>query len=169
ATVGSLIVGYGISTVAFAKSPNIIRFTLFAGTTALFLMVFASIFIAISASVNSRPAAMLGSFGIYFILIPFVLGIAPYMNLEILLEAIGNLVGLSITEQIENFVSSLTPYPAYGGINTDAVFATIIDQYKHLPHPSPSERRQLHSQMWFDLLVLIGWTFVPLTLGFSRF
>lgn len=169
ATVGSLIVGYGISIVAFAKSPNLMRFTLFAGSTALFLFAFASIFIAISASVNSRPAAMLGSFGIYFILIPFVLGIAPYMNLETLLEAIGNIVGAPVTKQMENFVRSLTPYPAYGGINTGTVFAAITDQYKHLPHPSPSERQQLHAQMWFDLLVLIGWILVPLVLGFSRF
>lgn len=168
ATVGSFILGYLIAAVTFTNPPDVLHFIYFTGATILFLIGFVGIFMAISASVDSQPAAMFVSFAVYFILVPFVLGIAPYMNLETLLGAIGNLSGISITQSTETLVKSLTPYPAYGGV-TEPAFASIMDQYEHLPQPSPSTRQQLHAQSWFDLLVLVGWSLGSICLGYSRF
>ncbi|WP_175454486.1 ABC transporter permease [Halopelagius longus] len=168
ATVGSLVLGYVISAVAFTKPPNVLRFALFTGSTALFLVTFTSIFMAISASVDSQPAAMLASFGAYFVLVPFVLGVAPYMNLETLLGAIGDTTGTSVTQSTERLVKSLTPYPAYGGI-VEPVFATVAERYEYIPQPSPSERQRLHAKTWFDLLSLVGWSLVSLLFGYLSF
>ncbi|WP_135820936.1 ABC transporter permease subunit [Halostella litorea] len=168
ATVASLAAGYLVALFAFAKPPSIVDFALFAGTTTAFLLSLTSLFMAISAVVDSRPAAMVGAFAAYFLLVPFVLGITPFMSLGTLLNALSDLTGASIGPSTQQLVKSATPYPAYGGI-TNRVFLDIADQYDHLPTPTESQRTKLHAQVWFQLLVLVGWSLGSIVVGYVGF
>lgn len=168
AVVVSVAVGYLVAAVAFVTPPNPVHFLLFGGATVLYLLVFAGLFLAVSASVDSRPAAMLGCIGAYFLLVPFVLGVAPYMNLDTAMRATGKVVGVGVSEDMVNTVKSLTPYPAYGGV-AEVVFGNITDQYDNIPQPDASDKTALHARLWFDMAVLVVWGTVSIGLGLLTF
>jgi ABC-2 type transport system permease protein len=168
ATVGSVMVGFVIAVVTFTNPPDPGRFAIFAGTTLLYTLSFTSIFIALSALAESRATAMFASLAAYFVLVLFVLGVAPYLNLETLLAAIGDLLGTPISDSMERFIQNLTPYPAYGGA-THPIYADVLDQYQRLPSPPPSELNNVYAKTWFDVSILSAWVVVPLILGFLKF
>ena len=168
ATVGSIGVGYFISLVAFTNTPILSRFVLFAGTTLLYTLSFTSIFIAISALAKSRTTAMFAALVAYFVLVLFVLGVAPYLNLETLFAAVGDILDRSISDSVRYLVKNLTPYPAYGGA-THPIYTSILDEYQRLSAAPPNQRGELHAQMWFDLIVLGTWVAIPLMGGFLKF
>lgn len=160
----SLAVGYLVAALAFVVPPNPVHFLLFGGATVSYLLVFAGLFLAVSAAVDTRPAAMLACICIYFLLVPFVLGVAPYMNLDTALRATGKVFGVGVTDSLVNTVKSLTPYPAYGGV-AEGVFGRITDQYENIPQPDASARDTLHAKLWFDAGVLLVWTVASLVAG----
>lgn len=164
AIVLSLVVGFLVSAATFVISPNPVHFVLFGVATVLYLLVFASVFLAISATVDTKPAAILGCIGVYFLLVPFVLGVAPYMNLDTALSATGKVLGFGVSDTLVNTIKSLTPYPAYGGV-AEVVFSQITDQYENIPQPDASARNALHAKLWFDVAVLAVWTVTSLLVG----
>lgn len=130
----------------------------------MYLTAFACLFLVVSAAVDTRPAAMLVCIGWYFLLVPFVLGVAPYMNLDTALGAIGSILGVGVSDALRNTIKSLTPYPAYGGV-AEVVFSQITDQYQNVPNPDASGRAPLHTKLWFDTSVLLVWTVLSLLVG----
>lgn len=168
ATVGSVALGFVIAAVAFTNSPDIGRFAVFAVTTLLYTLSFTSIFIAISALAESRTVAMFASLAAYFVLVLFVLGVAPYINLQTLLAAVGDLLGTQISDSTEHLIRNLSPWPAYGGA-TEPIYAGVTDQYQRLSSVPPSQRGKVYVQTWFDASVLVAWVVIPLAVGFLKF
>lgn len=168
ATVGSIGVGYLISLVTFANSPVFGRFAIFAGATLLYTLSFTSVFIAISALTKSRTMAMFAALAAYFVLVLFVLGVAPYLNLETLFAAVGDILGTSISDSVRYLIKNITPYPAYGGA-THPIYTSILDEYQRLSAAPPSQQGKIHAQTWFDLSILLAWIVLPLATGFVKF
>jgi len=167
AVTASVIVGFAIALVTFANSPGVANFLLFAGASALYVLAFVSIFVAISASVRSRSRAMFAVVAVYFVLVPFWLGMTPPLTLETLFSAAGDLLGTTISESTRNFVRRLSPLMAYGGL-IEPIFVEGADQYDRFAHFG-GEPTAVHDRLWFFLAVLGCWTLGSLGLGFLQF
>lgn len=168
ATVGSVTLGFAIAAVTFTNAPDLGRFAVFAGTTLLYTLSFTSIFIGISALAESRAAAMFASLVAYFVLVLFVLGVAPYVNLETVLAAVGDLLGTPVSDSTRRLIENLSPWPAYGGA-THPIYAGVTDQYQRLPSVPPGQRSKAYAKTWFDVAVLVAWLVIPLVVGFLKF
>lgn len=168
ATVGSIALGYVIAAATFTNPPEVGRFAVFAVTTLLYTLSFTSIFIGISALAESRATAMFAALAAYFVLVLFVLGVAPYLNLETLLAAVGDLLGTPVSDSTERFIENMSPWSAYGGA-THPIYAGVTEQYRRLPTVPPNARNELSVKAWFDFAVLITWVVVPLAVGFLKF
>jgi ABC-2 type transport system permease protein len=166
ATVGSVALGFIIAAATFTNEPDLGRFAVFAGVTLLYTLSFTSIFIGISALAESRAAAMFASLVAYFMLVLFVLGVAPYVNLDTLLNAVGNILGTMISDSTNRLVQNLSPWPAYGGA-VEQIYIGIADQYQRIQVNRGTDK--LYAKTWFDVLVLAVWLTVPLIVGFLKF
>jgi ABC-2 type transport system permease protein len=166
ATIGSIALGYIIAAATFTNEPNLGRFIVFAGVTLLYTLSFASIFISISSLAETRAAAMFVSLAAYFVLVLFVLGVAPFVNLDTLLSAVGNILGTTISDGTTRLIKNFSPWPAYGGA-AEQIYIDIADQYQRIQLNRGLDT--LYAKIWFDILVLIVWLIAPLTVGFLKF
>lgn len=167
AVVTSLAVGFLVALATFENAPGLVTFLLFAGASVLYVVTFASIFVAISASVRKRSRAMFAVVAVYFVLVPFWLGLTPPLTLETVFRAVGDLFGTTISESNRTFVRRLSPFMAYGGL-IEPVFAQGADQYERFAHFG-GEPTAVHERLWFFLTVLGSWTLGSLGLGYLLF
>jgi ABC-2 type transport system permease protein len=165
----AVLAGFVISLAAFSPSPDVARFALFAGITLLYAFTFVSLFVAVSASTKSRSRAMFGALGLYFVLIVFWFGFLPLLNMPTLLSAIGDLLGVTITEDTQSYVAVLSPGTAYLQTSKQ-VFVGVLDQY-----PGPQDFGQfasgdeLYAQTWFTALIMLAWSLGSLAVGYLQF
>ena len=167
AVVASLFVGFIIAQVAFPNAPDVANFLLFAGASALYVVTFVSIYVAISASVRKRSRAMFAVVALYFVFVPFWLGVTPPLTLDTVLSTTGDLLGTTVSESTREFVNALSPLMGYGGL-IEPVFAQGADEYERFAHMG-GEADAVYERTWFHLAVLLAWSVGSLALGYLQF
>lgn len=166
AVLAAVLVGFVVSLVAFSPAPDVARFVLFAGITLLYACTFVSLFVAVSASTKSRSRAMFGALGLYFVLIVFWFGFLPLLNLSTLLNAVGDLLGVTITDETQSYVAVLSPGTAY--LQTSkAAFGGVLDQYDAFQQFGTED--ELYAETWFTALIMLAWSVGSLAVGYLRF
>ncbi|WP_135366176.1 ABC transporter permease subunit [Halosimplex halophilum] len=167
AVLASLAVGFAVALAAFENAPDPAAFALFAVASALYVATFVCIFVAISASVTGRSRAMFGAVAVYFVLVPFWLGVTPPLTLGTLLSAVGDLLGTGLSASTREFVDALSPLRAYGGL-IRPVFAQGAEKYERFAHMGGAPDA-VYERAWFHVAVLLAWSLGSVTVGYLRF
>lgn len=166
AVVLGVLVGFVIAFAAFTNTPEITRFLWFAALTLLFTFSFVGLFVAVSASTAKRSRAMLGVFGLYFLLIPFWFGFFPVISLQTLLESVASLLGFTISESTGATIAALSPATAYLD-GTEVVYRGVIQGDRTLMMNFAGD--EFYNQLWFNALVMAAWGTLGLLAGFLKF
>lgn len=164
----SMILGFTVAASTFTNAPDLGRFAVFTGATALYLLSFVSIYLGLSALANDRTTAMLGSLAAYFLLIPFWGGFTPFVNLDTVLTGIGHLIGTPLSDATREAIRNLSPWKAYGG-STASLYADVGEGYQRLPSIPPEKADEMYRQTAKNVLTLLGWSTVPLVVGYAKF
>ncbi len=167
ATESAILLGYIIAALQYPTPPSFIAVVGFSVASTGFVLAFAGVYVAISVVAQQQSTAMVGVVLVYVALIPFVIGISDF-SLSLLVRTIGEQLGAGVTDSTVQFVSNLTPYPAYAGI-AKPVFEPIAAQYPRLPEQSSGAPQTLTAHWWFDVLVLSAWMVLPLAIAYWRF
>ncbi|HKL27956.1 MAG TPA: ABC transporter permease subunit [Natrialbaceae archaeon] len=163
----STAVGFAIAAVTFANVPSIRRFLIFGGVSLLYALAFSSLFVAISAGAPSRSRAMFGAIGAYFVLIVFWFGFFPFIRLSVLLDTIADLPWVTLSETTRAYIEAVSPGTAYLQ-GTKPVFSGVMGEYEAFER-SFRTSDELHTEFWFNALVLLAWSAVSLTVGYLSF
>jgi ABC-2 type transport system permease protein len=167
AVVVGTLVGLGIAMVAFPNPPAVKRFLMFATVTLVYALSWVSMFVAISAATKKRSRAMMGVLIAYFVLVPFWFGMAS-IGLTAAINAVADLLGMTITETTIDLIRSLSPAYAYFG-SMQPVYAGVVDQYANIQANYGGTSSALAHQPWYSVLVMLGWSAVSLAAGFLKF
>ncbi len=165
----AVAVGFVIALATFTSTPDIARFAVFAGVTALYVFSFVGIFVGISALTSKRSRAMLGVFGAYFLLVPFWFGFFPVIGLPNLVNTAADLLGTSVSQSTQLMINSVSPATSY-------LFATELVYQGLLPTPYESinsnfvgQPDEFYREFWFNAAVMVAWGAGSLLVGFLSF
>lgn len=162
----SVVTGFCIASLTFVNAPDVRRFAIFVGVSLVYVISTVSVFVAISASTKKRSRAMFGTLGIYFLFVPFWFGFFPVINVETVVDAIAQLVGVTVSEETSRRIGAMSPAVAYLEA-TEPVFAGVLDQYEVFGQFEPSDK--LIGKTWFNVLIMVAWSAIALPLGYLKF
>ena len=168
AVVVSVLIGFVISLTTYANAPDIGRFLAFAGATGLFVLAWVGLFVAVSAATEKRSRAMIAVFGLYFLFVPFWFGMIGPVSLQAVVEAVADLLGLTLSDSAKGFILSLSPAWAYMQA-ARPVYAGVVDQYATIQSNYGGSTAELWAKPWYNALVLVGWSAVSLAVGYLKF
>lgn len=140
-------------------------FVAFVGLTLLYAFVYVSIAVGLSAASSTRSRAMGGAIAAWFFLNVF--WNAFPINPTTIVEFLADKLGTSVSQNIKDLVSSLSPTGAYMNsmqlVFPDSV-ARQTGQDMWLDPNTP-----FYLEGWFMLVILAAWLVGPLLLGYWRF
>lgn len=167
AVVVGTLAGLCVAVVVFTNPPDIGRFLAFAGVTLVYAFSWVSVFVAISAVTKKHSRVMIGVLVAYFVLVPFWFGMAG-IGFEAVISTVADLLGTTLTESTTDLIRSLSPAYAYFG-GMQPVYTGVIDQYAVIQANYGGTTDTLAHQPWYNVLVMLGWSAVSLTVGFLKF
>lgn len=168
AVVVATLVAFLVAALAYAESPDPLRFLTFAGLSSLFALSVVGVFVTISATTRTRSRAMIGVFFAYFVLGPFWLGFIPVIGLDTVVDAVTSALGVELAESTRQLVVGLSPSTAYLE-STELVYSGVLERYDRIYGSFRPEEGYLAEQTWFAVLVMAAWAAVVPLLGYLRF
>jgi ABC-2 type transport system permease protein len=178
AVVVGTLVGFAVSLVTYANTPDPARFAAFAGVTLLFAFSFVGLYVGISAATTTRSRAMLGAFGAYFVLVPFWAGFLPVISLPGLIGAAADLLGVHVSQATQNLIRALSPGLSYL-LSTEIIYEGVVDTYPRLAQQfgqagagssgGGGGRYPFAGELWFNALVMLGWGALSTVFGYLSF
>jgi len=163
--VGTALV---VATATYDSAPDIGRFLVFGTISVLFALAMAGVFVAVSAAVTTRSRAMFGVFGAYFLLSAFWVGFLPVLNLGTVLDAVGSIPGVTVSDSARAVIAALSPAGAYFNLLPELVWSDVLTDYDTFA-TFTDRPDYLGYEAWFNLLVLGVWAVGAPLLGYLRF
>lgn len=166
AVVLGMVVSFVVAAATFVNAPSIARFATFTGLALVYTFSFVGLFVAVSASTGKRSRAMLGVFGLYFLLVPFWFGFFPVISITNLIETVASLLGVTVSENARQYIITFSPATAYLR-STDLVYHGVAGNYDVFAQTFRGE--ELYDQPWFNVLEMLAWGVVGLVVGYVKF
>lgn len=163
--VGSLIVAFLVGgAIALVMYPSLVLDVSvpFVILTVVFVGAYVGPSIAISAATNTRSRAIAGT-GAFYMLTDVLIVFGDFSLVGALRFLFAETLGLELGQHFYDFVFNLTPAGSY--LNTTLL---IFDpgEFPQLPAQVPEP---FYLKPWFSVVILFGWTVVPLAVGYWRF
>lgn len=168
AVLGATLVGFVVGAVAFTNGADPERFLTFGLVSSLYALSLTGVFVGLSAMTASRSRAMFAAIGAFFVLVPFWNNLLPVLQVGTVIDFAETLFGITVSEETRLTIAGLSPSTAYLSA-TAPVFEGAGDQYEVVRAVIGGDTGSLADELWFNLLVLVGWGGgVPLV-GYLRF
>ena len=163
---GAILLAFGVAamlSVVWYPEVDFATFARVTGLTLLFALAYVSVAVGISALTASRSRAMAGAIGYFFAFNVLWIQGSAFSVVGALRFVFEDTLGISLAENTELFVQSLSPATAY----LQSLRLAYPSGYRDLPPADPSTPFYLEPE--FMLVILAAWVVVPLLVGYWRF
>jgi len=170
AVLASTAVAFAIGVALYTDPIEPVRFVTFAAITALFVVSLVAVFVALSTVTKRRSRAMFGVIFAYFLLGPFWFGFLPVVSLEVVIDTVTGLLGVTVSDETFGYIRFSSPTTAYlAGLEPvyDGVIGT--GEYQQIDGNYISDTDALYTKPWYSWFVMAAWGTVALGVAYARF